>query len=303
VPGGLVSSSGESRDYSIAMSFREPARDEQLFPAGMRETLRHNWTGEAPNTNLAQALISDYPMREAKLLILDDDLKLRTLLLRYLEQQGFDALALPDATQLDRLLGREPFDMLILDIMLPGEDGLSICRRLRGSGNTIPIIMLTARGDDVDRIVGLEIGADDYLSKPYNPRELVARVRAVLRRRQPVVPGAPTREPCRIVFGPNQLDLATRELIHAGQPRAMTSGELAVLKALVSQPRIPQSRDKLVAAARGPEHEAGARSIDVQISRIRRLVEPDPASPRYIQTIWGVGYVFVPDNATLSEES
>lgn len=235
-------------------------------------------------------------MPDARLLVVDDDLKLRTLLLRYLEQQGFTAQALPDGTQLDRLLGRERFDLLILDIMLPGEDGLAICRRLRGGGNDIPIIMLTARGDDVDRIVGLEIGADDYLPKPYNPRELVARVRAVLRRRQPAVPGAPAAGPSRVCFGPNQLDLATRELLHAGQPRAMTSGEFALLKALVSQPRTALSRDKLVALARGPEREASDRSIDVQISRVRRLVEPDPATPRYIQTVWGVGYVFVPDS-------
>jgi two-component system phosphate regulon response regulator OmpR len=235
-------------------------------------------------------------MPEARLLVVDDDLKLRTLLLRYLTEQGFSAQALPDAVQLDRLLGREPFDLLILDINLPGEDGLSICRRLRGMGNDIPILMLTARGDDVDRIVGLEIGADDYLPKPYNPRELLARVRALLRRRQSLAPGAPALLPGRLVFGPNRLDLASRELTHGGEPRVMTSGEFALLKALVAQPRIPLSREKLIALARGREHGAGDRSIDVQISRLRRLVEPDPATPRYIQTVWGVGYVFVPDS-------
>lgn len=234
-------------------------------------------------------------MPEAKLLIVDDDLKLRTLLLRYLTQQDFAAQALPDGTQLDRLLMRERFDLLILDIMLPGEDGLTICRRLRGTGNDIPIVMLTARGDDIDRIIGLELGADDYLPKPYNPRELVARVRAVLRRRLAITPGAPATGPAVVVFGANRLDLATRELFRNDVACPITSGEFALLKALVAQPRTPLSRDKLVTLASGRGPAATERSVDVQISRIRRLVETDCAHPRYIQTVWGIGYVFVPD--------
>jgi two-component system phosphate regulon response regulator OmpR len=232
---------------------------------------------------------------EGKILVVDDDLKLRTLLLRYLTEQGFATQAVADAVQMDRLLRREAFDLLVLDLMLPGEDGLCICRRLRGQGSALPILMLTARGDDVDRIVGLEIGADDYLPKPFNPRELLARIRAVLRRRTPGPPGAPSLGAAPVRFGPNVLDPSTRELTHDGEPRALTSGEFAVLKVLVANPRVPLHRDKLVELARGREPGATERSIDVQISRIRKLVEPNPARPRYVQTVWGVGYCFVPD--------
>jgi two-component system, OmpR family, phosphate regulon response regulator OmpR len=234
-------------------------------------------------------------MAEAKILVVDDDLRLRTLLLRYLSEQGFDAQAVGDAAQMDRVLARTAFDLLVLDIQLPGEDGLSICRRLRGTGNPMPVVMLTARGDEVDRIVGLEIGADDYLPKPFNPRELVARIRAVLRRHRPGVPGAPEPGGERIAFGPNVLDLSTRVLTRDGAAQPLTSGEFAVLRVLVSHPRVPLSRDKLVTLARGRDHEAQERSIDVQVSRIRKLVEPDPANPRYVQTVWGLGYCFVPD--------
>ena len=235
-------------------------------------------------------------MNEGKILVVDDDLRLRTLLLRYLTEQGFVTQAVGDAPQMDRLLRREVFDLLVLDLMLPGEDGLSICRRLRGQGSTVAILMLTARGDEVDRIVGLEIGADDYLPKPFNPRELLARIRAVLRRRTPVLPGAPGGEGEPVHFGPNHFDPRTRELTHAGERRPLTSGEFAVLRALVSHPRVPLAREKLMALARGREPGAGERSIDVHISRIRKLVETDPLQPRYVQTVWGVGYCFVPDS-------
>ena len=234
-------------------------------------------------------------MNEGKILVVDDDLRLRTLLLRYLTEQGFVTQAVGDAVQMDRLLRREVFDLLVLDLMLPGEDGLSICRRLRGQGSALPILMLTARGDEVDRIVGLEIGADDYLPKPFNPRELLARIRAVLRRRTPGAPGAPALADGPVRFGPNVLDPQTRELTHDGERRALTSGEFAVLRALVAHPRVPLARDKLIALARGREPGSGERSIDVHISRIRKLVETDPLRPRYVQTVWGVGYCFVPD--------
>ena len=180
--------------------------------------------------------------------------------------------------------------------MLPGEDGLSICRRLRGAASDQPIIMLTAKGDDVDRIVGLEMGADDYLPKPFNPRELVARIHAVLRRRAPAAPpGAPTGEEEVVSFGSVEVNLGTRSMARNGSPSPLTTGEFAVLKALVKHPRQPLSRDKLMELARGREYEVFDRSIDVQISRLRKLVEEDPAHPRYIQTVWGFGYVFVPD--------
>src|SRR3989344_3544877 len=181
--------------------------------------------------------------RPDRVLVVDDDARIRDLLRRYLSQEGFEVLLAEDAKALNRLLPRETVDLIVLDLMLPGEDGLSICRRLRAANDVTPIIMLTAKVEDVDRIVGLEVGADDYLPKPFNPRELLARIHAVLRRR----------------------------------------------------PAQPLSRDKLAQLARGREFEPFDRSLDVQISRLRKMIEPDPAQPRYIQTVWGVGYVFVPD--------
>lgn len=232
-----------------------------------------------------------------RILVVDDDLRLRDLLKRYLGEQGFNVKTVSDAAQMDRALLREHFDLMVLDLMLPGEDGLSICRRLRGTNNQISIVMLTAKGDDVDRIVGLEMGADDYLPKPFNPRELLARIRAVLRRQAPVVPGAPGNEEESVSFGDYELNLGTRELKRGGEVHMLTTGEFAVLKALVQHAREPLTRDKLMSLARGREWDALERSIDVQISRLRRLIEPDPSKPRYIQTVWGVGYVFVPDGS------
>lgn len=232
-----------------------------------------------------------------RILVVDDDARLRSLLDRYLEEQGFAIKAVPDASQMDRALTREHFDLLVLDLMLPGEDGLSICRRLRAGDNGIPIVMLTARGDDVDRIVGLEVGADDYLPKPFNPRELVARINAVLRRRPKTLPGAPTEEETIISFGQISVDLAARRMSRNGEEQILTTGEFALLKVLLQHPREPLSRDKLMELARGREYDVFDRSIDVQISRLRKLVEEEPAKPRYLQTVWGFGYVFVPDGA------
>jgi two-component system phosphate regulon response regulator OmpR len=233
-----------------------------------------------------------------KILVVDDDVRLRHLLERYLKEQGFQVKTAANAEQMDRFLQRELYHLMVLDLMLPGEDGLSICKRLRSENNTIPVIMLTAKGDEVDRIIGLELGADDYLAKPFNPRELLARIRAVLRRQSTELPGAPASEEKVVAFGGFRLNLATREMTRDGEPVALTSGEFAVLKALVSHPRQPLSRDKLMNLARGREYSALERSIDVQVSRLRRLIEPDAANPRYIQTVWGVGYVFVPDSDT-----
>lgn len=232
-----------------------------------------------------------------KILVVDDDMRLRALLERYLTEQGFQVRSVANAEQMDRLLTRESFHLMVLDLMLPGEDGLSICRRLRSQSNPMPIIMVTAKGEEVDRIVGLEIGADDYIPKPFNPRELLARIRAVLRRQANELPGAPSQEEAVIAFGKFKLNLGTREMFREDEPMPLTSGEFAVLKALVSHPREPLSRDKLMNLARGREYSAMERSIDVQISRLRRMVEEDPAHPRYIQTVWGLGYVFVPDGS------
>ncbi|HLA35982.1 MAG TPA: two-component system response regulator OmpR [Rhodocyclaceae bacterium] len=235
---------------------------------------------------------------KAKILVVDDDLRLRQLLERYLAEQGFGVKAVADAAQMDRILERELYELIVLDLMLPGEDGLSICRRLRGAANANPIgiIMLTAKGDEVDRIVGLEVGADDYLPKPFNPRELVARIHAVLRRRSAApLPGAPATVGETVSFGVVKVHLATRELERNGEMTLLTTGEFGLLRVLVEHPRQPMSRDKLMELARGREYEVFDRAIDVQISRLRKLVEEDPGKPRHIQTVWGFGYVFIPD--------
>ena len=232
-------------------------------------------------------------MTQTRILVVDDDQRLRALLERYLSEQGFTVALAADGVAMDRLLAREPFDLIVLDLMLPGEDGLAICRRLRGAGEGPPILMLTARGDEVDRIVGLEIGADDYLPKPFNPRELVARIRAILRRQAPRVPGAP--QAGEIHFGDFRLDLSQRVLWRDDERIALTQGEFSLLAALAGHPRQPLSREKLLKLARGRDFEVFDRSIDVQVSRLRRLIEADPAQPRYVQTVRNLGYVFVPD--------
>ena len=236
------------------------------------------------------------PTRADRIAVVDDDARIRDLLRRYLTQEGFEVLLAEDGKALNRLLTRETIDLIVLDLMLPGEDGLSICRRLRGEKNEVAVIMLTAKGDEVDRIVGLELGADDYLPKPFNPRELVARIHAVLRRRAaPPPPGAPAEAEETVSFGSITVNLATRELVRDGNTNTLTTGEFALLKVLVEHARKPLSRDKLMELARGREYDVFDRSIDVQVSRLRKLVEDDPAKPRYLQTVWGFGYVFVPD--------
>ena len=233
---------------------------------------------------------------KTRILVVDDDVRLRDLLNRYLTEQGYAVRVVADAVEMNRYLARERYELMILDLMLPGEDGLSICRRLRGGGETLPIIMLTAKGDDVDRIVGLELGADDYLPKPFNPRELGARIQAVLRRQpRAAPPGAPGGAAQVIEFGEFRLNLGTRTLSRNGENQSLTTGEFALLKVLVEHPRTPLSRDKLMELARGREFGAFDRSIDVQISRLRKIIEPDPAKPAFIQTVWGFGYVFIPD--------
>ena len=234
--------------------------------------------------------------RTPKILIVDDDPRLRALLRRYLGENGFNVLVSENGEAMKRLWVREHFDVLILDLMMPGEDGLAILKRLRAEKDMTPVIMLTARGEDVDRILGLELGADDYLGKPFNPRELLARIHAVLRRRpRQDAPGAPSMENEVVKFGDFELDLGTRVLKKNGEIVPLTTGEFAVLKAFARHPRQPLSRDKLMEMARGREYEAFDRSLDVQVSRLRKLLEPDPSKPRYLQTVWGLGYVFIPD--------
>lgn len=233
-------------------------------------------------------------MESTHILVVDDDLRLRDLLERYLAAQGFDVRGAAHAAAMRRELAEHHVDLIVLDLMLPDADGLQLCRTLRAEGIDIPVIMLTAKGDDVDRIVGLEIGADDYLGKPCNPRELVARIRAVLRRRPKSVIGAPQADQASVQFGRFTFDPATRQLLEAGTPVKLTTGEFAVLAALVAHPFETLSRERLIALARGREHDAFDRSIDVMVSRLRRCLEDDPRQPRWLQTVWGEGYVFVP---------
>jgi len=236
---------------------------------------------------------------EPNILILDDEAEMRALLQRYLTSQGFAVQVATNSQQLDTLLARRSFDVLVLDLMMPGESGLEICRRLRAAGDTIPIMMLTAKGDPVDRIVGLEMGADDYLPKPFEPRELAARLHAMVRRQKMYGDGTGSASEETIQFGPFRLDLGSRTLMREGEPVALTSGEFALLRALARNPGRPLGRERLIALAAGKNgvrtELATDRSIDVQVLRLRRLIEDEPAAPRYIQTVWGVGYLFAPN--------
>lgn len=233
-----------------------------------------------------------------KILMVDDDVRMRELLQRYLTEQGFEIKTVADSKEMDSVLSQEHIDLLVLDLMLPGEDGLAICRRLRSAGSAMPIIMLTARGDEVDRIIGLEMGADDYLPKPFNPRELLARINAIMRRQVPTESNASNLANGSLAFGDFLFDPSTRSLSRNGENITITSGEYALLKVFIDHPRQPLSRDRLMQLARGRELDVFDRSIDVQVSRLRRLIETDPAHPRYLQTMWGFGYVFVPDGAS-----
>jgi two-component system phosphate regulon response regulator OmpR len=230
------------------------------------------------------------------ILIVDDHREIRDLVSRALTKEGFRVSAAADGRAMRKVLADSRIDLILLDLMLPGEDGLAICRRLRAQNVAPAIVMLTAKGDEVDRIVGLEMGADDYLPKPFNPRELLARINAVLRRKAPAgPPGAPTGVAETHSFGNFTLSLATRTLTRAGKVVPLTTGEFSILKVLAQHPRQPLSRDKLMELARGREYEVFDRSIDVQISRLRKIVEDDPSHPKHIQTVWGFGYVFVPE--------
>lgn len=222
--------------------------------------------------------------------VVDDDAGIRDLLAEYLGAQGFEVACAEGGAALDGLLQKRRPDLVVLDLMMPGEDGLSIARRLKGQAGAPPIIMLSAKGEDIDRIIGLEVGADDYLPKPFNPRELLARIRAVMRRGT-----AAATETARVArFGPFALDLDARTLSRGDEAIELTSGEFSLLELFVTHPNRALSRDWLMDQLRGFERDPFDRSIDVRVNRLRKKIEDDPANPRYIKTVWGQGYLFAP---------
>ena len=227
--------------------------------------------------------------------VTDDDPGIRELVAEYLASQGYAVETAEDAAALDRLLAARLPDLLVLDWMMPGEDGLSIARRLRAQPGFPPIIMLSAKGEDIDRIIGLEVGADDYLPKPFNPRELLARIRAVLRRRGGAA-AEPAAEPAarRVQFGPFSVNLDARTLSRDGAEIVLTSGEYELLEIFVTHANRALSRDWLMDQLRGFERDPFDRSIDVRVNRLRKKIEDDPANPAYIRTQRGQGYLFVP---------
>jgi two-component system OmpR family response regulator/two-component system phosphate regulon response regulator OmpR len=225
-----------------------------------------------------------------RVLVVDDDAGIRDLLADYLAKQGYDVSTARDGGEMDERLRAGMPDLIVMDLMLPGEDGLSLTRRIKAAAD-VPVIMLSARGEDIDRIVGLEVGADDYLPKPFNPRELLARIRAVLRRGSA---GTRAGEAELVRFGPFALDLAAQALSRDGVDVALTQAEFSLLKLFVEHPNRALSRDQIMDWLKGYERDPFDRSIDVRVTRLRRKLEDDPANPVYIRTVWGQGYLFSP---------
>jgi DNA-binding response OmpR family regulator len=224
----------------------------------------------------------------ATVLVVDDEPIVREVVVRYLEREGHRTLEAPDGTAAREAIERTPPDLVLLDVMLPGVDGLELCRWIRASSG-LPVIMLTARGEEADRIVGLELGADDYVTKPFSPRELAARVRTVLRRSSP---RGPAEE--RLTFGEIELERETREVRHAEREVRLTAKEFDLLWFLASHPRRVFSRDQLMASVWGYTAALDTGTVTVHIRRLRKKLERDPSQPRHLQTVWGVGYRLVP---------
>ncbi len=229
------------------------------------------------------------------ILVVDDHSEIRDLLKRFLEQHGLRVSCARDGKEMKRLLEEREFDLLVLDLMMPGEDGLTLCRELRVKSN-LPIIMLTAMGEETDRIIGLEMGADDYLAKPFNPRELLARIKAVMRRTQAETQPAAETLTRDLRFDRWLLDVNRRELVDEdGVGLSLSTAEFDLLKVFLERPQRVLSRDQLLDLARGREAVAVARAIGTLVSRLRRKLERDPKNPELIKTIWGGGYMFSAD--------
>lgn len=227
--------------------------------------------------------------------VTDDDPGIRELVAEYLTAQGYAVETAADARALDQLLAKRLPDLLVLDWMMPGEDGLSVARRLRAQPGFPPIIMLSAKGEDIDRIIGLEVGADDYLPKPFNPRELLARIRAVMRRSEGATATHTAATAAKtFAFGAFNVNLDARTLSREGVEITLTTGEYELLEIFVSHANRALSRDWLMDQLRGFERDPFDRSIDVRVNRLRKKIEADPANPAYIRTQRGQGYLFVP---------
>jgi two-component system OmpR family response regulator len=230
------------------------------------------------------------------ILIVDDDREILDLVGRVVEREGYRVSRAGDGPGMHRILEKGAIDLIVLDIMLPGKDGLTLCRELRGEQVAIPIIMLTAKGDDIDRILGLEMGADDYLPKPFNSRELLARIKAVLRRTPTTAQEQAKGLPRFIGFAGWRLDTGKRELLSSDDVVVtLSTGEFGLLLAFLGRPQTVLSRDQLLDLARGRSAVLFDRSIDIQVSRLRRKLGDDPKEPRIIKTVWGGGYLFTPD--------
>lgn len=231
----------------------------------------------------------------AHILVVDDHLDIRDLVSRALLKDGFQVSTAADGNAMRQALANSDIDLIVLDLMMPGDDGLTLCREVRARSD-IPIIMLTARSDEIDKVVGLELGADDYLGKPFGSRELVARIRAVLRRKTPGGQQEPALQPRLYAFERWKLDVDARELIgDDGVSVALSTGEYDLLMAFAEHPRRVLNRDQLLDLARGRQANLFDRSIDTQVSRLRRKLEINPADPRIIKTVWGGGYLFATD--------
>ncbi len=231
-------------------------------------------------------------VRQPRVLVVDDDAGIRDLLSDYLRKQEMLVETARDGREMDERLAVFVPDLIVIDLMLPGDDGLALTRRVKAERD-VPGSMLSARGEDIDRIVGLEVGADDYLPKPFNPRELLARIRAVLRRNA----GGKEKEesnPDEYAFGAFVVDLAAQRLLREGEEIALTHAEFALLKIFIEHPNRALSRDQIMDWLKGFERDPFDRSIDVRVTRLRRKLEDDPANPVYIRTVWGQGYLFAP---------
>jgi two-component system, OmpR family, phosphate regulon response regulator PhoB len=224
----------------------------------------------------------------ATVLVVDDEPIVREVVVRYLERDGHEALEADDVDSARDVLQRHSPSLVVLDLMLPGGDGLELCREIRARSD-VPVIMLTARAEEADRIVGLELGADDYVTKPFSPRELTARVRTVLRRSAP-----PASRERRFVFGPLELDSSAREVVVGGMLVQLTAKEFDLLEQFVRNPRRVFSRRQLMELVWGYEAAYDTGTVTVHVRRLREKIESEPANPRWIETVWGVGYRFRP---------